>query len=211
LENSSRGIWALTLKGQITKRVNCDEVKRSVRALDETVKRTREFRAKSDVGMGIEDGEGWKDDLLTLLKRIPPDSFERLCQRLLRESGFVQVEVTGRSGDGGIDGKGVVKIGGLLSFHVVFQCKRFSGSVSPKIVRDFRGAMIGRADKGLLLTTGTFTREAKLEASRDGAPPIDLVDGSDLVEKLKDLRLGIETEHVTTEKVVVNASWFENL
>jgi len=72
---------------------------------------------------------------------------------LLRESGLIQVEVTGRSGDGEIDGKGVVRIGGVLSFHVIFQCKRYKGSVGPGVIRDLRGAMMGRADKGLLLTT----------------------------------------------------------
>ena len=129
--------------------------------------------------------------------------------RLLRESGFVQVEVTGRSGDGGIDGKGIIKLQNVLSYHVVFQCKRYKESVGAGAIRDFRGAMIGRADKGLFITTGAFTRDAIKEATRDGASPIDLIDGEDLVDMLKQLRLGVEVRMV--EEVDVNTAWFENI
>ena len=142
---------------------------------------------------------------------MPPDAFERLCQRLLRESGFIQVEVTGRTGDGGIDGRGVVKLGGLLSFHVIFQCKRYRDTVSSSAIRDFRGAMVGRADKGLFLTTGTFSRDAKAEAQRDGAPPLDLIDGDELVVMLKEMRLGIEVKQKVTEDVIVKREWFQTI
>jgi len=137
-----------------------------------------------------------------------PNGFERLCQRLLRESGFTKVDVTGRTGDGGIDGIGVLRIS-LLSFQVFFQCKRYKGSVGAPEVRNFRGAMVGRTDKGLLITTGTFTSDAKREATRDGAPVIDLIDGDQLCELLKDLRLGISTQQV--EEVSVNPRWFEEI
>ncbi|MBU1092734.1 restriction endonuclease [Patescibacteria group bacterium] len=140
---------------------------------------------------------------------MSPDAFERLTQRILRESGFVQVEVTGRTGDGGIDGKGIAKIHGFMSFHVIFQCKKYQGSVSAGDIRDFRGAMVGRADKGLFITTGTFTSAAVKEATRDGAPPIDLVDGEQLAEKLKEFQLGIKTEMI--EKVTIDKEWFTNL
>ncbi len=119
------------------------------------------------------------------------------------------MRVTGQSGDGGIDGVGIVRLGGLLSFPILFQCKRYQGSVSAGTIRDFRGAMIGRADRGLVITTGTFIREAKAEAIRDGAPPIDLVDGEQLLDKLKELRLGIEVEMV--EKVSVLPGWFQRI
>lgn len=131
---------------------------------------------------GLEEGEEEvkrEDELLEIIKKIPPDAFERLCQRLLRELGFVDVKVTGKVGDGGIDGSGVIKINGTLSFNVVFQAKRYAGSVSSSVIRDFRGAMIGRADKGLVITTGTFTRDVLLESRRYGAPNIDLVAGDD--------------------------------
>jgi len=131
-------------------------------------------------------------------------AFERLCQRILRESGFIKVEVTGRSGDGGIDGIGVLRLN-LLSFHVFFQCKRWKGSVGASVIRDFRGAMVGRADKGLVMTTGTFSTDARREANRDGAPAIDLVDGETLCELLKGLKIGVsirKVEHVFVEQNV---------
>jgi restriction system protein len=126
---------------------------------------------------------------------------------LLRESGFIQVEVTGKSGDGGVDGKGIMRLAGLLSFHVIFQCKRYQGSVNVSQVRDFRGAMVGRADKGLLITTGNFTKDAVREATRDGAPAIDLIDGDQLIDKLKELELGVRTEKIEVEKVTINQEW----
>ncbi len=137
--------------------------------------------------------------LLTILQALPPAGFERLCQRLLREAGFEQVIVTGKSGDGGIDGHGVLALNAFVSFRVLFQCKRYAGSVSPGQVRDFRGAMQGRADKGLILTTGSFTAEARREATRDGAPPIELVDGEKLIGLFASLELGLRP--VTTYEV----------
>lgn len=122
---------------------------------------------------------------------------------LLREAGFSKVEVTGKTGDGGIDGTGVLRMN-LLSFQVIFQCKRWQGSVGSSTVRDFRGAMVGRADKGLILTTGTFTAEARKEAVRDGAPAIDLVDGEMLCDLLRQHRLGVRVEMV--ERVTVDAA-----
>lgn len=132
-----------------------------------------------------------KDVALELLRRLPPNGFERFCQRLLRESDFEEVSVTGRSGDGGIDGIGILQVNPLVSFKVLFQCKRYVGSVSAGQVRDFRGAMMGRADKGIILTTGTFTADAKREAIRDGVPPIELVDGEKLIRMLENLELGL--------------------
>jgi restriction system protein len=131
---------------------------------------------------------------------MSPAGFERLSQRILRESGFTKVEVQGRSGDGGIDGAGVLRMN-LVSFHVLFQCKRWKDAVSAPVVRDFRGAMIGRADKGLIITTGRFTSEAQREAVRDGAPAIDLVDGETLCELLKNLRLGVEVRSVEVVEI----------
>jgi restriction system protein len=147
----------------------------------------RSDHAENDGRETIEDELelDWQEELLSTLQEMDPAAFERLTQRLLRESGFIQVEVIGRSGDGGVDGKGIMRLGGLLSFNVIFQCKRYSGSVGAGHVRDFRGAMVGRADKALLITTGTFTRDAEREATRDGAPTIDLIDGKLLAEKAK--------------------------
>lgn len=133
----------------------------------------------------------YRTGVMDLMLKLPAAGFERLCQRVLREAGFIQVVVTGRSGDGGIDGHGTLAVNPLVSFKVLFQCKRFSKSVSPSHVRDFRGGMAGRADKGIVLTTGAFTAEARREASRDGVPPIELIDGEKLIDMLERLELGL--------------------
>lgn len=202
LENSKRGVWTLTKKGQEIDRVDPQEVKRFVRELD------KKGKNDGDEDGGDETEVAWQDELLSTLQEMDPGAFERLVQRLLRESGFIQVEVTGRSGDGGVDGKGIMRLGGLLSFNVIFQCKRYSGSVGAGHVRDFRGAMVGRADKALLITTGAFTRDAEREATRDGAPTIDLIDGKLLADKLKELGLGVETRTVHREQVEIDREWF---
>ena len=198
-------IWALTPKGVKVKTVNKEEVRRAVAALQ----RQDPTRASGPDQLSLE--ASWEDELLEVLKSMPAAAFERLCQRLLRESGFTQVEVTGKSGDGGIDGKGVVRVAGVLSFHVIFQCKRYKGSVGPGVIRDLRGALDGRADKGLLLTTGTITRDARGEAQRDGATPIDLIDGEELVQRLKQLQMGVEIATHVVEDIKVNRKWFEDV
>ena len=211
ITNSTRGVWALTPEGAKLKMVDPQVVVRFVR---EQSRRERQGRTdptqvderQTEPEAGEEETASWRETLMATLLEMPPEAFERLCQRLLRESGFIQVEVTGRSGDGGIDGHGVVRLAGLLSFPVIFQCKRYRNTISSGVVRDFRGAMVGRADKGLIITTGSFTRDASQEATRDGAPPIDLIDGEQLVDKLKDLKLGVATRQV--EKVEVDTEWF---
>ncbi len=211
LTNSTRGVWALTPKGHEVGKVDPRAVVRFVReqSVRERQGRTEtvevdETRIESE--LIEEEIAHWRETLLATLLEMRPDAFERLCQRVLRESGFIQVEVTGRSGDGGIDGHGLVRLAGLISFPVIFQCKRYKNTISSSVVRDFRGAMVGRADKGLIITTGSFTRDASAEATRDGAPPIDLIDGEQLIDKLKDLRLGVVTKQV--EVVEVSTEWF---
>ncbi|MCU0353873.1 MAG: restriction endonuclease [Cytophagales bacterium] len=208
IENSSRGVWVLSKPDVEPDKINYNEI---VKTVKESMKANNTNKPSdfSEMAVQVESIVHWKEELLETLLTIAPDAFERLAQRILRESGFVQVEVTGKSGDGGIDGKGIVKISGFLSFHVIFQCKRYRKSVTPSEVRDFRGAMQGRADKGLLITTGTFTRDAIKEATRDGAPPIDLIDGELLCEKLKEFKLGVSTEFV--EQVQINTDWFSQL
>jgi restriction system protein len=212
LENSMRGVWAIT-------DVGARMAEADVAPLIAVVRRERNERhraeAQEDTAESLEtleagptSEEHWKDQLLACLRQISSDAFERLAQRILRESGFTRVEVTGRSGDGGIDGIGVLRVN-LLSFHVLFQCKRYQGSVGAREIRDFRGAMVGRSDKGLFITTGTFTSEAQREATRDGAPAIDLIDGEQLCDVLKRLKLGIRVE--TIEKPMVDAEWFKKI
>jgi len=210
LDNSSRGIWALTKTGSEPIQVNPREVVKKVRETFKQEKGNKEL-AQIEPKDELDDTDypQWEDDLKNVLLALDPAKFERLAQRILRESGFTQVYVTGRSGDGGIDGKGIIKIAGLVSFHAMFQCKRYKDTINPGHIRDFRGALQGRADKGIFITTGFFTKEAKKEAHRDGAPPIDLIDGDDLVNMLKYLSLGVKIEMVETVKI--DREWFENI
>lgn len=205
-------MWAITAKGKALTESDVKRIPAEVRKLYK-VQKTKATAAspENDTGDGTLvdiDLKDWQAELLAVLTSIKPDAFERLSQRVLRESGFVRVEVTGRSGDGGIDGVGVLRLA-LLSFQVYFQCKKYKGSVSSGAIRDFRRAMVGRTDKGLFITTGTFTTEATKEATRDGAPAIDLIDGSQLCELLKRLNLGVTTTMV--EQVTVQADWFTTI
>ena len=207
VENSERGVWRLTPAGAAMTEAELTAIPRRVREMDRQRREARE--SEEDIEADEQTTElSWKDSLLGTLLGISPDAFERLCQRILRESGFTKVEVTGRSGDGGIDGTGVLRLN-LLSFHVLFQSKRIRGSVGASTIRDFRGAMVGRADKGLIITTGSFTPEARREATRDGAPAIDLVDGDALCDLLKQLKLGVEVKLV--EEIEINTSYFDGI
>lgn len=207
--NSERGVWTLTADGQ---RVTEPEIRDLRAAYLAKMRHARKDRRPGPTPDDHEDtqDDDWTDVLLEALLAMAPDAFERLTQRLLREADFISVTVTGKSGDGGIDGVGIYRLS-LLSFPVFFQCKRYRGSVGPDKVRDFRGAMAGRGDKGLLITTGTFTSEAKREATRDGAPPIDLVDGQDLCQLLKRYKLGVRTQVRQEEDVVVDRDFFTRL
>jgi len=208
LDNPTHGVWAITEKGNALTADKVGLIPAEVRNLykAEKGKKPKNLQEAEDLPQELKD---WKDGLLAVLtNQLKPDAFERLAQRILRESGFVKVEVTGRSGDGGIDGVGVLRLA-LLSFQVYFQCKRYKGSVSPGAIRDFRGAMVGRTDKGLFITTGAFTAEAKKEATRDGAPAIDLIDGDSLCDLLKNLKLGVTTKMV--EEVSIDPSWFAKI
>ncbi len=213
LETPQRGLWSLTKKAETVSAVDTKEVQQFVRELDRKQRKAKPAAEGEDEQAESEKPEEtktWRVTLHAILtKSLSPAAFERLIQRVLRQSGFIQVEVTGRTGDGGIDGKGIARIHGFMSFHVVFQCKRWQGVVGSGEIRDFRGAMVGRADKGLFITTGTFSRDAIKEATRDGAPPIDLVDGDLLADKLKELQLGVTTTMI--ESVSVNESWFGDI
>lgn len=228
IDRSRHGVWKLTEKGTKFGQLDEAAIKALVEEVQER-ERSRKVASQTSVREGQEpttrpvpalepvrpennttyssveelapeqEDSDYRPRLLEILQALPPAGFERLCQRLLREAGFEQVVVTGKSGDGGIDGHGVLSLNAFVSFRVLFQCKRYVGSVTPSQVRDFRGAMQGRADKGLILTTGSFTSEARREASRDGAPPIELVDGEKLIELFAKLDLGLRP--VTTYEI----------
>lgn len=214
VENARRGVWTLTSKGRDLTPAEIVEIPRRVRQSGKTVggkdieRKVSAGEVETDVVVEAVDKElAWTEKLLSVLLSMKPDAFERLCQLILRESGFTKVEVTGKSGDGGIDGYGVLRVK-LVSFQVIFQCKRWKDTVGSSVIRDFRGAMVGRADKGLVMTTGRFTPDARKEAIRDGAPAIDLVDGDDLCELLKELKIGVnvrQVEEVTIDKAALVA------
>ncbi|MCL5971078.1 MAG: restriction endonuclease [Firmicutes bacterium] len=207
VNNSGRGVWSVTKQGEI---LTPDEVKRLTKERQKIYTQHRHQMINSDATETDEPiDEAWKDHLLRALLNLSPDGFERLAQRLLREAGFVNVNILGRTGDGGIDGVGVYRVS-LVSFPVFFQCKRYKGSVGASIVRDFRGAMAGRGEKGLLITTGHFTTEAIAESSRDGAPPVELIDGERLCELLREYELGVKVRQRTEYDIVVDDEFFHS-
>jgi len=206
LENSSQGVWSLTKLGLETDEVDPNEVVNRYRLLSA---KKQSAPPPDPVEDDDESDAPWREQLQAILTAMKPDAFERLAQRLLREAGFENVTVTGRSGDGGIDGRGVVRLNGLVTMNAVFQCKRYQNSVGPSQLRDFRGAMMGKADRGIFVTTSTFTSSAIAEAMRDGVPTIDLIDGDQLVELLKKFQIGVKTEMV--EAVSVDSSFFNEV
>lgn len=203
IDASRHGVWTLADKALALGKVSAAQARDIYRAV---VAEFAKSRGKASVATQAEHtdevvapgGEiehafvGYREAVGARLQALPASGFERFCQRLLRESGFEEVKITGRSGDGGIDGIGILQVNALVSFKVLFQCKRYTGSVTPSQVRDFRGAMMGRADKGIVITTGSFTSDARKEAVRDGVPAIELVDGEKLVSMLEQLELGLK-------------------
>jgi restriction system protein len=214
IDNPKRGVWVLTEYGRSCAAKTDAELKEIVyTAYKKSLAAKKSDQAPDDTAddQGVGDEViGWSEQLLQRVQGIDATAFERLSQRLLRESGFTRVEVTGKTGDGGIDGVGVLRVN-LISFHVLFQCKRWKGSVGSDVVRNFRGAMQGRADKGLIITTGTFTADARKEAARDGAPAIDLIDGETLCGLMKDLGLGVLVREVRVQEVKIDEAFFASI
>lgn len=204
LDSSTRGVWRLTEKGKTMHLTyaQAQDIFRSQVKIDAAARKQKlkdnptepQIEIPEELDHSVEGN--YRDHLLAAIQAVPPDGFERLCQRLLREAGFQQVTVTGRTGDRGIDGHGILEVNPFVTFKILFQCKRYKGSVGAPDVRDFGRAMQGRADKGIILTTGTFTQEARREARRDGALPIELVDGEKLVDMFEKLELGLKPRTV---------------
>lgn len=202
IDGSKRGVWALSERG-LQAQLSHEEalqifhwVQNEIRS-ESTTKLDHVEIANAEEEAILETPDHRKS-VLQRLMNLPPSGFERLCQRLLREAGFEKVVVTGRSGDGGIDGQGILRVNHFVSFQVCFQCKRYVGTVGSSVVRDFRGSIMGRADKGIIMTTGVFSNDARKEATRDGATPIELVDGEKIVDMLEELELGLIKKRVIT-------------
>jgi restriction system protein len=202
LDSTQRGVWTLTAKGAKThldeetsraiflKWVSIFAEARQKKAAVASPKST-EPAEETEAPEGVEEQE-----LIAVLLSLPPDGFERLCKRLLHEYGLERLVVLGKSHDGGIDGRGVLRLNPFVGLKVMFQCKRIRGSVSRAQVGDFRNATMGRADKGIFLTTGTFSADAQKEADREGVLPIELVDGERLVELFQAKQLGVRQQQV---------------
>jgi len=216
IESGRRGVWTLTPEGRRTT-LNPETARALFLSLARDRARLRKASPAASAerpvqypeGVGPDTPQGDQDAafhaFLQVVKSLSPAGFERLCMRLLRESGFERVQVTGRSNDGGIDGIGVLQLNDLMSFNVVFQRKKWAMPVPPKEIRDLRGAMVGRAEKGIFQTTTTFTTNAHAEADRPGAVPIELVDGERLFEMFKKFELGLKPRTVYD----VELSFFE--
>lgn len=188
IENSKHKVWSLTAKGaKMLKEDNIDEKE----IHDFTAKKRGESISSFEEDITEMETVNWRDKITDILQHLDPYAFERLAQRLLRECGFSDVQVTKRSGDGGIDGTGKLRIQGIFSFNVAFQCKRYKGQVGAAAIRDFRGSLGTNIEKGVLITTGAFTKAAKEEASSEGKRLIDLMDGEELINKLAEYGIGL--------------------
>ena len=207
ITNSSRGVWIITpefsdkkvSKAEVIEHINVTKVKAKTKTTTTTSTSTNQAPFVSDVTVVDdlpEELEPWKIELAETLHNMNPYAFEKLAMLLLRECGFSQVSVTKKSGDGGIDGTGKLKINGIFSFNVAFQCKRYIGSVTAGDIRDFRGSLTTDIEKGIFITTGTFTRDARKEASNPGKQQIDLIDGEEFINKLIEYRLGVKEKLV---------------
>lgn len=216
LKNTSMGVWVLTKMAEETE-WESEKIKKMIknywkkrRELKKREEKEEIIEDELDLDEDILDDEdverNWRYKLMEILKTLNPYGFEKLAQRVLRESGFTNVKITRRSHDGGLDGKGILRMNNLVSVPIIFECKRYKNPVSAVKIRNFRGAMEGRADRGLFITTSTFTREAIEESKREGAKLIDLIDGEQFIDLLKDLGLGIKIEKI--EKITINQEWF---
>ncbi|MEX1168060.1 MAG: restriction endonuclease [Hydrogenophaga sp.] len=215
IDSGRRGVWTLTSAGRQTtltadtaREIFLEQVRLRAKLRKPPHEVVREFAAQDDAlppDTPQADEDAGLLGFLSVVKGLSPSGFERLSMRLLREAGFERVSVTGRSNDGGIDGVGVLQLNDLVSFNVVFQCKKWENAVPPKEIRDLRGAMQGRAEKGIFLTTSTFTSYARAEAERPGAVPIELVDGEKLFDMFKRYELGLKPRTVFD----IDLSFFE--
>ena len=218
VDNPQRAVWVLTERGRSATEQQIEALRLELRSNSGNRRKNNASEAaiqEQDLDLPKPEeilefaDDDWQTELLGVIKEMDPSAFERLVRVLLLRLGFSQVEVVGRSGDGGIDLLGVVKVNNVLSFRVLAQCKRYRDAVGPGDIRNFRGAMQGRTDKGIFVTSGRFTGEARKESSRDGVPEIDLVDGEALSLLLKDLKMGVETEMI--ERVSIKRSFFAGI
>lgn len=204
--NSARSVWSITSEYASELTVSAKEIvaftvqknakkREMAKSNDKSDGKTDKPEDDSDSNDDVEfpdEVKPWRQQLANVLQNMDPYGFERLSQRLLRECGFTQVSVKKKSGDGGIDGTGKLKINGIVSFNVAFQCKRYKGLVSSGDIRDFRGSLTTDIEKGIFITTGSFSKAAKDEATTPGKKQIDLIDGEEFISKLAEYSIGVK-------------------
>lgn len=195
IENSARSVWSITVNFSDKDTVDGKYIEQNCKKANYSEFKTENSEEtqmeKADVEVP-EEIRPWRKKLHNILTEMNPYAFERLTQRLLRESGFDDVRVTKKSGDGGIDGTGKLKINGIFSFNIAFQCKRYQGTVGAPDIRDFRGSLTTDIEKGVFITTGSFSKQAMEEASNPGKRQIDLIDGEEFITKLAELGIGVK-------------------
>lgn len=212
IDSSQRGVWTLTAKGRNEAPLGENALVVFQRVQDEVRNQGGHYHDESssvdvrdEIALAESDliQQEHRVVVLERLRSLSSSGFERFCQLLLRVAGFEQVTVTGRSGDGGIDGHGILKLNQFVSFQIAFQSKRYGDNktIGTSVVRDFRGAMMGRADKGIILTTGTFSADAQREAVRDGATPIELVDGEQILDMMEELEIGLRKKPIIVYEI----------
>ena len=205
IENSSRGVWSIRpdyvsvelldeklIIKTVTNENASKRAKKDSSGNDEHNDNPDNDDPSDDAVEFPEELKPWRERLAEVLQNMDPYGFERLAQRVLRECGFTQVEVTKKSGDGGIDGTGKLRINGIFSFNVAFQCKRYKGLVGAGEIRDFRGSLTTNVEKGVMITTGTFSKAAREEASSPGKQQIDLIDGEEFISKIAECGIGVK-------------------
>ena len=214
ISNSGRSVWSINTSYAKT---NPDELDPTGIISSIRSKNNEEYNDDNNIPEDInikndeeeypDENKPWRTKLSTILQEMDPYAFERLCQRVLRESGFEDVKVTRKSNDGGIDGTGKLIIQGLISFNIAFQCKRYKEKVSSVEIRNFRGSMDSNIEKGIFITTGIYTEDAKKEANASGKKKIDLVDGEKFIDILISNKLGVEE----IKYYKVHKAFFDNI
>jgi restriction system protein len=201
IDNSARAVWTIKPEHVGTKSLDVDDVVRTVKSQERIAEKEKANQVDSLELLATQNNEelpdeikSWRQKLYNILVSMDAYAFERLSQRLLRECGFTHVEVTKKSGDGGIDGTGKLKINGIFSFNIAFQCKRYKDTipVSAAAIRDFRGSLTTDIEKGVFITTSSFSKAAKEEASKPGKKQIDMMDGEEFMDKLVEYEIGVK-------------------
>lgn len=204
ISNSARSVWTINPEYSNINEVDGEAIYKEHSKASAKKEKSIDEDNSDDVP---DEVRPWRKKLYEVLVKMNPYAFERLTQRILRECGFTQVEVTKKSGDGGIDGTGKLRINGIFSFNIAFQCKRYQGVVSSADIRDFRGSLTTNIEKGVFITTGSFSKAAIEEACSPGKQQIDLMDGEEFISKLAEFGIGVKE----VKDYEVDEAYFENI